>query len=86
MSEILILIPVAGLTSWRIRNEDEFADLQLGTQRGRFRDGTRFRYIIAEGDWLERVRGLRLSDYRIERGCNLTSHEITALQAMMQIS
>lgn len=86
MSELLIVIPRCGLTSWRVRNEDEFADLQLGTQRGRFHDGTRFRYIVTESGWLDRVRGLRISDYRIEPGCNLTSHEIGALQAMMQLS
>jgi hypothetical protein len=86
MYDLLIVIPVGGIVDWRIRNQDEFSDLQLGTRRGRFKDGTRFRFIETESGWLEQIRGLRLRTYRIERGCNLTRHEITVLQARLQIS
>lgn len=82
----LILIPVAGLRAWLDDNQAEFASIQLGTQKGVMKDGTRFMYRITEGDWLERLRGQRIKSYRITRGVRLTTHQVSCLQAMMQMS
>lgn len=82
----LILIPIAGLTTWIRENENEFMSLQLGTQKGVMKDGTRFMYRVTEGDWLERLRGIRLKSYRVTRGVRLNNFETSALQAMMQMS
>lgn len=82
----LILIPIAGLQTWIRENEHEFTSIQLGTQRGVKKDGTRFMYRVTEGDWLERIRGQRFKGYQITPGVRLTSYEISHLQSMLQIS
>jgi len=82
----LILIPTAGLQTWIRENEHEFTSIQLGTQKGVMKDGTRFMYRVTEGDWLERLRGTTIKSYSITRGVRLTTFEISALQAMMQMS
>lgn len=86
MLDVLVVIPPCGLAKWRTDNSERIASIQLGTQTGRFEDGKKFAYRVADGDWLERLRGIRFREYRIEQGCNLTTREIAALQAMMQIS
>lgn len=87
MLDVLVIIPNCGLTAWREANSEHIAFIQLGTQTGRFEDGKKFRYVVLNHhDWLERLRGIRFREYRIERGCNLNTREIAALQAMMQIS
>lgn len=85
MLDVLVIIPRCGLTKWRHDNSERIASIQLGTQTGRFDDGKKFRYTVADGDWLERLRGIRFREYKIEQGCNLTTREIASLQAMMQI-
>ena len=80
----LILIPVAGLRSWLDENQSKIASIQLGTQKGVMKDGTRFMYRVTEGDWLERLRGSRLKSYRVTRGVRLTTFEVSRLQAMLQ--
>lgn len=87
MLDVLVIIPQAGLAAWRADNSEHIAFIQLGTQTGRFEDGKKFRYVVLNHhDWLERLRGIRFREYRIERGCQLMTREIAALQAMMQIS
>lgn len=87
MLDVLVIIPNCGLAAWRAENSDRIAAIQLGTQTGRFEDGKKFRYVVLNHhDWLDRLRGIRFREYRIERGCNLSTREIAALQAMMQIS
>lgn len=88
MLDVLIVIPRCGLARWRNENSERISFLQLGTQTGRFGDGKKFRYVVMndQNDWLERIRGLRIRDYKVEQGCNLKSHEIAALQTMMQLS
>lgn len=68
----LILIPVAGLRTWIHENEHEFASIQLGTQKGVMKDGTRFMYVVTERDWLERLHGRMIKNYRITPGVQLT--------------
>lgn len=80
----LILIPVAGLRSWLDENQSKIASVQLGTQRGVMKDGTRFTYCVAERDWLERLRGQRFKNYRATRGVRLNTHQVSCLQAMLQ--
>lgn len=82
----LILIPIAGLRSWLDENQANIESIQLGTQRGVKKDGTRFMYRVTEGDWLERIRGQRFKGYQITPGVRLTSYEISHLQSMLQIS
>jgi hypothetical protein len=86
MFDALIVIPHCGLASWRIRNEDAIASIQLGTQTGRFTNGERFRYVVANGEshWMERLRGLRFGRLQVEEGTNLVTHEIRSLQALLQ--
>jgi hypothetical protein len=87
MLDVLVIIPTCGLARWRNDNSEQIAFIQLGTQTGRFEDGKKFRFVVInDHDWLDRLRGIRFREYRIERGCNLTTREISALQAMMQIS
>ncbi len=85
MLDVLVIIPPCGLLKWRQDNSEQIAFIQLGTQTGRFMDGLKFRYVVVDHhDWLDRIRGIRFREYRVEQGCNLTTREIAALQAMMQ--
>lgn len=87
MLDVLVIIPQCGLAAWRAENSDRIAAIQLGTQTGRFEDGKKFRYVVLNHhDWLERLSGLRFRSYEIVVGCQLTTRELSALQAMMQIS
>ena len=86
MLDVLIIVPRCGLVKWRQANSERIASIQLGTETGRFTDGKKFRYIVADGDWIDRIRGLSFREYKIEQGANLTTREIAALQARMQIS
>lgn len=80
----LILIPVAGLRGWLDDNRESFASVQLGTQKGVMKDGTRFTYCVTERDWLERLRGQRFKNYRVTPGVRLNTHQVSLLQAMLQ--
>lgn len=78
---VLVVIGPCGLAAWRTKNDHRIKSIQVGTQVGEFNDGTRFKYIVAEGDWLQRLRGIRWAGY-MEFGINLKSHERASLQAM----
>lgn len=86
MAHILILIAPCNLSYWLKSNEADIHWVQLGTQKGAFTDGRRFIYRVTEGDWLERLRGLRISEFKTTEGVRLNSFETSALQAMMQMS
>lgn len=78
---VLVVIGPCSLAAWRTANDHRIKSIQVGTQSGEFRDGTRFRYVIADGDWLTKIRGTRWSGF-LEFGVNLKSFERASLQAM----
>lgn len=82
----LFIINEAGLKNFRTAFEDKFESIQLGTQSGRLKDGRLFIYRVKSHDWLERLRGIRISSYETVGMVPLTTFEVSALQAMMQIS
>lgn len=87
MLDVLIVIPQCGLAAWRMLNSEKIEHIQLGTQTGRFVNGEKFRYAIADSspDWMERLRGLRFRRLQVEEGTNLVSHQIRSMQALLQL-
>lgn len=86
MFDLLIIIPEAMFTAFRMDNSNRIASIQLGTQVGRLHDGRRFKVVVLDRNntWLDAIRGMRFHEYEIAYQAKLNSFELSAIQAMMQ--
>lgn len=84
--DLLIIIPEARFTAFRMDNSNRITSMQLGTQVGRLHDGRKFRLVVVDRNntWLETIRGIRFREYEIQYQAKLTAYELASIQAMMQ--